>query len=273
MVAGPAEPHLVRGDLGVAARSGRANRRLPVIAFVHYTDTHMLDAQSPARVEFLDRYPPAFSAAFRPQETLTTQITDAMVRTTNAIARGPVSGRALEFTMCTGDNIDNAQFNEQRWFIDLLDGRAVRPDSGDPAKYEGIQDQESSTYDIHYWHPDGTPPGKVDDNPRTLFGYPVVPGLLEAARRPFVAAGLDMPWFAAFGNHDPLLQGNVGPNPAFTAIAVGGTKVVSLPGNVSPDDVANSFQQGDPAVLQAMLTVPGRPVTPYANRRPLERSR
>ena len=38
--------------------------------------------------------------------------------------------------------------------------------------------------------------------------FPRYPGLLEAAQRPFQAAGLDMPWYISRGNHDGLIQGN-----------------------------------------------------------------
>ena len=45
-------------------------------------------------------------------------------------------------------------------------------------------------------------------------GFPIVPGLLKvstgtsAARRPFVSHGLGTPWYAAYGNHDGMWQGN-----------------------------------------------------------------
>ena len=85
-----------------------------------------MDEESPARVEWLDstqRVPnlQPFSAAYRPQESLTTQITEAMVRQARN-ARSPVTSAPLDLTILTGDNADSQQYNETRWFIDILDG-------------------------------------------------------------------------------------------------------------------------------------------------------
>jgi metallophosphoesterase (TIGR03767 family) len=281
LVSGPGEPYVVRGDLGATPKGGREKRRRAVVSFVQFTDMHLLDAQSPARVEFLDRYadPPTpqipFDAAWRPQETLTLHLADAIVRGVRTVGRGPVTGRPFEFTVCTGDNVDNTQLNETRWFVDLLDGRTVTPDSGDLTKYEGVQDAEATTYDVHYWHPDGTPSGKVDDQPRDDYGYPVVTGLLDAARAPFQAKGVGTGWYAVFGNHDPLLQGNapafVGGVPTgFNLVATGSAKVVDV--GLSAGDVMRGLVKQDPAVLAALATAPARTVTADANRRPLSKS-
>src|SRR3712207_9061809 len=95
----------------------------------------MVDEESPGRVEFLDgsqRIPFAspFSAAYRPMETLTTQITEAMVRQArNTVS--PVTGATLDLAILTGDNADSQQYNETRWFVDILDG-TTGPGNPDP---------------------------------------------------------------------------------------------------------------------------------------------
>jgi metallophosphoesterase (TIGR03767 family) len=216
------EDHVVRGGLGAKAHKGRAGRRKPLAAFAQLSDVHIIDTQSPLRLEFGE---PFSSSAYRPQETLTAHVADAMVRRINAIRKGPVTGRKLAFAIQTGDNSDTAQLNELRWNIDILDGgKAVTIDSGDPTRYEGVQDQDPAFYNPMFWHPDGTPAGKADDDARAKYGFPTVPGLLDAARKPFEPAGLDMPWFAAMGNHDGLVQGNFPINGLYKSRATGTTK-------------------------------------------------
>jgi hypothetical protein len=51
LAAGPAEPHALRGGPGQRP-TGRLHG---VLCFVHLTDLHVMDAQSPARLDFLDR--------------------------------------------------------------------------------------------------------------------------------------------------------------------------------------------------------------------------
>ncbi len=222
-----------------------------------------------------------FEAAFRAHETLTLHIADRVIAAARAVGRGPVTGLPYAFTVSTGDNVDNTQRNETRWFVDLLDGRIVTPDSGDLTKYEGVQDADATTYDVHYWHPDGTPSGKDDDDFRALYGFPVVTGLLDAARAPFQATGVGTPWYAIFGNHDPLLQGNapayetVGGTDVptgFATIATGPLKVVDLPAGLSPADAQRGLIEQDPAVLTALATAPARTVTADAARVPLTKS-
>ena len=249
--AGPGEPHLVRRDL--AKRSISPSRR-SLLHFAHFTDIHLIDAQSPARVEFLDRYTDLqcgsetpFDAAYRPHETLTVQVLEAMIRRLNAIAVSPVTGARIDFTMCTGDNIDNKQLNETRWYIDTMDGKFVTPNSGARNAYEGVM--LHSWADQEYWQPDPTAPSSADKYKRE-YGFPDYPGLLERSIEGFQATGMRAPWYQVFGNHDGLIQGNAPKNPAFDAIVTGPLKVTTLPG-VDPCDAFDIIRNHPTTFLAA----------------------
>jgi metallophosphoesterase (TIGR03767 family) len=253
----PGEKHVVRTGLGAAARRGRAHRRKPLLAFAQLTDVHVVDAQSPMRLEFGE---PQSSSAYRPQEMLSGHVADAMVREINAIGSGPITGRKIAFAIQTGDNSDTTQYNEIRWNIDVLDGGTVRVDSGDLTKYEGVMDQDPDFYDPQlFWHPDGTPAGLQDDVARAQYGFPTIPGLLDAARAPFEAAGLAMPWYAAMGNHDGLVQGNWPADANYRAKAIGTVKTTSKgPRTVTADPDRRLLERSE--WVEEHFTTTGTPV-------------
>jgi 3',5'-cyclic AMP phosphodiesterase CpdA len=190
----------------------------PLLSIIHISDLHICDAQSPARVELMDRFADPhhpmsemvpFVGAYRAQEILTTQTLEAMVRTVNSIQHGLHSKRPIDFVVATGDVTDNAQGNELDWYFTLMEGGRVHPDSGSFDLWEGVAQRDPQKYDRSYWNPEGTPEGCEDDFPRALYGFPMVPGLTDAIRKPFDATGLVHKWFATHGNHDALLQGTV----------------------------------------------------------------
>ncbi|MFF0271552.1 TIGR03767 family metallophosphoesterase [Kribbella sp. NPDC004536] len=215
VIVGPPEPHIVRRDLFTTAAVA-VNR--PLIAFAQMSDLHIIDDQSPARLEYTDQLadrdrpdPYPFDSAYRPQEFLTTQLVDAVCRSIARVASGPVTHLPLSLTLVTGDASDNCQYNETRWYIDLLDGNVVTPDSGTTPWDESVSGDQVGI-GLHYWHPELKQWELTHRGLDKYFsaGFPAVPGLLGAARRSFDAHGLGMPWYAAFGNHDRNVQGTIG---------------------------------------------------------------
>ena len=272
LTTGPGEPHVVREDLGARAQAGRVGRRRPVLAFAHLTDIHVIDAQSPARVEFLDRYDDdertatLFSSAYRPQEFLCAQLADSVVAAVRRAGAGPVAGQPLAFGICTGDNTDNAQLNELRWHLDLMNGTPFAPNSGGSG-FEGVHDPEPTSFDAHYWHPDA-----VEDDPKRLYGFPTIPGLLEVAIAQFAPTGIGLPWYSCYGNHDGLVQGNFPESFNLTLAAEGPLKIVSLPVTTSQADVIAALENQDPSRVGTPFSAGGvRAVTPDPDRRIISR--
>ena len=252
----------------------------PLLVMHHLSDLHVCDAQSPLRPEFLDRWADPDSpirdvvgtiGCYRPQAMLSPHVVESMVQALNKITTGPLSGHAIDAAIITGDTTDNAQQNEVDWYIRLLDGLEVVPDSGDLNKYEGVMDDGAEHYDVKYWHPHGTPAGKEDDDARAKYGFPVVPNLLNSCRKPIKSTGLKFPWFAVHGNHDALLQGTVTPDEHSQESIVGNKRYVGLPSSLTLEQTLGAFDEIGPASLPRAEDAPFVIVSPDVNRKAVER--
>lgn len=268
---GPGEPHGHRTELaGRPESDGHA-----LLSVAHLSDLHLCDAQSPARVELLDRWADPDSplraeleevGTYRAQELLTAQVAESMVRAVNAVTAGPVGGAPLDLAIVTGDNTDNAQANELSWYLTVLEGGSLHPDSGDLTRWEGVADGEPA--DERFWHPET----ERGDLPRDRYGFPRVPGLLDAARAPFDATGLRLPWLAVHGNHDRLLQGTVPAAGPLEAVATGRLKPVALAGDWSSDALVKLMSGLNECDLAALATLENRVVTADPDRRAVSRA-
>ncbi|POX64971.1 TIGR03767 family metallophosphoesterase [Streptomyces sp. Ru62] len=214
---GPGWKRVVRGDLA-APHSGRESRRTALAAFVQLTDLHLMDSQHPLRWEFLrsaDRH------TWRQQEALTVHGAISLVERVNALRGAPVTGSPLHFAMTTGDNTDNNAHSELEWYMKVMSGGRITPNTGDRRHYEGVLNSGLK----QYWQPDSD----LRDSDK-LLGFPHLPGFLAAAIREVHSPGLNLPWYSTVGNHDALGMGTYGHgDPYLAEFAVGGKKLMSLP--------------------------------------------
>lgn len=148
-----------------------------LVRLAQITDTHIVDAASPGR---LTEFESIITEAWRPHEQYATHVLDGMIRSINRYHREVGTIDAL---IHTGDAVDNAQLNELRWFLDVMDGERVNPlsvpDDRDPANlpppdldpYQPFQAEGVYTHDRH--------------------------GPLPT-----------IPWYGLVGNHDVYAAGN-----------------------------------------------------------------
>jgi metallophosphoesterase (TIGR03767 family) len=270
------EQHAFREDLsGVVLRPGWLRSAVPLLVMAHLSDMHVTDHQSPGRAELLDRYSDPDSevlatvgiiGTYRAQELFTFQVADAMIRAVRQTRTAPMSGARLDFAIVTGDATDNCQLNELRSFLALLDGGDIVPDSGDPGQYEGVS--SPGVEDERYWHPDGGP----QDLPRARYGFPEVPGVLTAARLPFMAAGIGLPWYSVHGNHDNMLQGTVAPEGWLREYPIGSVKFLTPPDDIDAAEVLGRFETADADALTELARSAQLTVTPDPRRATVTRA-
>ena len=216
---GLGEPYYPRLDItGQVPDPRRADRRRSLLYIGHLSDIHIMDAQTPARLEpMIAMDHSLWAGAFRPQDALTTHVASAMVQSIADLRTSPVTGAPLSAAFVTGDSTDMLSHLETRWYIDILDGTPVLPNSGASGIFEGVQAWTEATYAYHPDDPSGDQWG--------AYGFPQVPGLLEAAiTQEVTSPGLPVPWYAVYGNHDTTYLGTLGVPAALRAFAVGDRK-------------------------------------------------
>lgn len=243
--------HIEIGN-GEKLEGNAPNRVWPIATFLHMSDLHVCDAQSPARVEFIDRYADPdypnreqidYVGTYRPQEFLTAQVVEAMVQSLNDIEFGPEFGGKVDAVLVTGDVIDNGQSNELSWYKQLMDGGQVSTSSGSKDLVEAAHSVRDGFDSQHYYQPDNTTGNRTNQ----LFGMVARTGLADAAQQPFIATGLRHQWLAIHGNHDAMLQGTVLPDATLEALVIGNQKLTGIRDGVSVEQVLSKFGEVGPA--------------------------
>src|SRR5665213_1643590 len=123
---GPGVPYERRTDLLDPTKPNlpsSASTRL--VRFFTITDVHITDKQSPAQAILIGYRggSPLAICAYSMVMPFTTHVLDAVVQTINALHERD----AFDFGIGLGDAANSSQFNELRWYIDVLDGKLISP--------------------------------------------------------------------------------------------------------------------------------------------------
>ena len=95
------------------------------------SDIHIVDKESPAQAIYgalnaSSGFGETNTSAYSPIMLSTTHVLDAAVQTINVLhSRTP-----FDFGISLGDDANSTQYNELRWFIDVMDGKRITPSSG-----------------------------------------------------------------------------------------------------------------------------------------------
>lgn len=228
LVAGPGESYLPRVDLlGRAPAAGRASARRSLLYLGHLSDMHVIDAQSPGRIEpMIVQDHSAWGSAFHPHDPLSLHVTSSTVQSFSALRYSPLTGAAMGAAIVTGDSADMHSHKELRWYIDMLDGVTVDPAVGIGRTFNGVQAWAEAVWAYRPNDPRG---GAFGD-----YGFPTLPSLLDdSVAHPVESPGLPAPWYAVYGNHDTLLLGTFDLSSQLHALAVGGQKSWSVDATAS----------------------------------------
>ncbi|MCC6698848.1 MAG: TIGR03768 family metallophosphoesterase [Candidatus Hydrogenedentes bacterium] len=119
-----------RFDLMPTGYTGSPNRAR-LLSFFTLSDIHITDKESPAQVLYFGWNAPfgtasLLSQAYSPVALSSTHVLNAAVKTINTLH----CGTPFDFGMALGDLGNCSQYNEIRWFIDVLDGENITPSSG-----------------------------------------------------------------------------------------------------------------------------------------------
>ncbi|MCX6111931.1 MAG: TIGR03768 family metallophosphoesterase [Proteobacteria bacterium] len=139
-----------------------------LLNFFTITDIHIADKESPAQAIAMYNQG-ASSSGYSGTMLYTTQVLDAAVRTINSLHQNA----PFDFGISLGDTCNSTQYNELRWYIDVLDGKIITPSSGAHAGNDTIDYQQ---------------PYRAAGLDKTI------------------------PWYQAVGNHDHFWMGFLSPD-------------------------------------------------------------
>lgn len=189
-----------RNDLMAAAYSYPADTSpsKTLSRFFAITDIHITDKESPCQTIYLEPLMGLETSTYSPTMLYTTQVLDAAIQTVNALHKQ----NPIDFGISLGDASNSTQYNETRWYIDVIDGKVITPSSGAHAGAKTIDYQK---------------PFKAA-------------GLNRA-----------IPWYQAIGNHDHFCIGSIPADAGDLRGSYTSSEVVALANVLAyPTDIYNT---------------------------------
>ena len=156
-----------------------------LLRFFTLSDTHITDKESTAQALYLgvtSDFGSADTNLYSPTILSTTHVLDAAVQTINVLHKTT----PFDFGVSLGDTIHGNQYNELRWFINVMDGKQINPSSG--------ARKGSTTIDYQKTY-------------------------LAAGLNKFI------PWYQVIGDHDQYWLGYAVPNDYLRSVLPGGTLI------------------------------------------------
>ncbi|GAB2880188.1 hypothetical protein GCM10027046_05270 [Uliginosibacterium flavum] len=135
-------------------RHAGVSRKVKLLNFFAITDIHITDKESPNQliylqqltydkpqpgIEMLGKQPWAWmTSVYSPVMLYTTQVLDAAIQTVNELHKSA----PFDFGISLGDACNSTQYNELRWYIDVIDGKLIKPSSGAHAGEDSVDYQK-----------------------------------------------------------------------------------------------------------------------------------
>lgn len=169
-----------------------------LVRFFAITDIHITDKESPCQVIYLEMLMGKETSTYSPTMLYSTQVLDAAIQTVNALHKQ----KPIDFGISLGDASNSTQYNETRWYIDVIDGKVITPSSGAHAGANKIDYQK-----------------------------PFKAAGLNAA----------IPWYQTIGNHDHFCIGSIPPDAGGLRDSYTSSQVVAMANTLAyPNDIYNS---------------------------------
>ena len=140
---GPGLPIERRLDLmPVGYKAGGIKRLNCLSSFFTISDIHLTDKQAGNQLIAIQQIDAEFGAPmtsiYSPTMLTTTQVLDAAIQTANSLH----TTHAFDFGLSLGDTCNSTQYNETRWYLDILDGKVIYPNTSGDATQDTISYQQ-----------------------------------------------------------------------------------------------------------------------------------